>query len=123
MVLLVGTPQNLQKVLSNFLSFFWNFGHIWKLLEIYRTFSGGSANLLYFFESSDIISCFQNMLKIKFISLIEYVPLRKIIYYFKYFSRVEVENSVRLEKLFSTIQLFNFRVFNYSTFEYSTFEY
>ena len=48
MVLLVGKTPNLQKVLSNFLSFFWNFGHIWMLLEIYRTFSRGSAKLLFF---------------------------------------------------------------------------
>ncbi len=38
-------------------------------------------------------------------------------------SSVEVENSVRLEKLFSTIQLFNYSTFEYSTFDYSTFDY
>ena len=48
MVLPVGTPQNLQRVLSNFLFFFWNFGLIWKLLKIYRTFFEGSAKLLFF---------------------------------------------------------------------------
>ena len=52
MVLVSGTTQNLQMVLSIFLSFFWNFEHIWKLLRIYRTFSGGSANLLFFPEYS-----------------------------------------------------------------------
>ncbi len=50
MVLLVNTLQNPQEVLSNFLSFFWDFGHIWMLLEIYGTFSGGSVNLLFFSE-------------------------------------------------------------------------
>ena len=51
MVLRLGKTQNLQKVLYKFLSFFWDFGHIWSILEIYRTFSEGSVNLLYFFQS------------------------------------------------------------------------
>ncbi len=48
MVLRVGKTQNLQKVLSNFLSVFLDFGHIWRLLEIGRTFSKGPAKLLFF---------------------------------------------------------------------------
>jgi len=48
MVPLVDTGQNPQKVLSNFLSVFWDFGHICMLLEIYGTFSGGSEKLLFF---------------------------------------------------------------------------
>jgi hypothetical protein len=48
MVLVVDKTQNPQRVLSNFLSFFWNFWNIWKLLKICKTFSGGSANLLFF---------------------------------------------------------------------------
>ena len=52
MVLRLGKTQNLQKVLYKFLSFFWDFGHIWSILEIYRTFSEGSVNLLYFFQST-----------------------------------------------------------------------
>ncbi len=48
MVLSVDTLQNPQKVLSNFLSFFWDFGHIWMLLEISRTFSRGAVKLLFF---------------------------------------------------------------------------
>ncbi len=48
MVLRLGKTQNLQKVLSNFLSVFCDFGHISRLSEIYRTFSKGSAKLLFF---------------------------------------------------------------------------
>ena len=55
MVLRLGKTQNLQKILSKFLSFSWDFGHIWRILEIYRTFSEGSANLLYFFQSTTYI--------------------------------------------------------------------
>ncbi len=50
MVLLVGTRQNPLRVLPNFLSFFWNFGPIWKLSEIYRTFSEGFGKRLFFFR-------------------------------------------------------------------------
>jgi hypothetical protein len=56
MVLRLGKTQNLQKVLSNFLSVFWDFEHISRLLEIYRTFSKGSAKLLIFFQSIHMLT-------------------------------------------------------------------
>lgn len=67
MVLRLGKTQNLQKVLYKFLSFFWDFGHIWSILEIYRTFSKGSINLLYFFQSTQEsqITFFVNSIRIQ----------------------------------------------------------
>ncbi len=56
MLLLVGTPQNLQKVLPNFLSFFWNFGHIWKLLESTEPFRGVLQTSFIFSEYDKAIA-------------------------------------------------------------------
>jgi len=69
--------QNLKKVLSSFLSVFWDFGHIWRLLEIYRTFSKGSAKLLFFRVDNQFFSysawcelfCNQSLLSIFMTSL------------------------------------------------------
>jgi hypothetical protein len=56
MALLVDKRQNPQKVLSIFYPFFSDFGHIWMLLEIQRTFSRGPANLLFFQSSQEFWS-------------------------------------------------------------------
>ena len=50
MVLDLGKTQNLEKVLSKFLSFSWRLWHIRSILEIYKAFSEGSVNLLYFYS-------------------------------------------------------------------------
>ncbi len=105
MVLEVDKIQNPQRVLSKFLSFFWNFGHIWKLLKIYRTFSGGSANLLFFFQSTEVV---------KLRNFLNFSELKKVLYknYKTIFITRNLKSfSTKVRNLESSVKYLFFRVY------------
>jgi len=108
MVLPLGKTQNLQKVLSNFLSFFWNFGHIWMLLQICRTFLGGSANLLFFQSTRPVRQIFIHILSI-FINLhnLKFKP-GVVVWQYMSFNTSSTKNvSTNLLKLYINVKSFN----------------